>query len=141
MAQNTSTQSGTTLLLKPDGHLQESSLQMVSCQEAKYEGAKKASSVDYLAALSNVQRNATDRMPCNTVVKSFPYSSSSVSQSDGRRRRIRRRRRGRKRRNPENVLDVFHALVRVHVEKRLALSGMYSELSSCQFSSPLSVER
>ena len=30
----------------------------------------------------------------------------------------------RKRQNPENVLDVFHALVRVHVEKLLALSGM-----------------
>ena len=83
--------------------------------------AEKASSDDYLAALSNVQRNAAHRMPHNTVVKSFPYSSSLVSLSDGWRRRIRRR----KRRNPENVLDVFHALVRVHMEKRLALSGIY----------------
>ena len=47
------------------GHLQESSLQMASCREAKYKGAEKASSVDYLTALSNVQRNAAH------VVKSF----------------------------------------------------------------------
>ena len=60
MAQNTSTRRGTTLLLEPDGHLQESSLQMASCREAKYEGAEKAQSVNYFAALSNVQRNATD---------------------------------------------------------------------------------
>ena len=77
MAQNTSTRCGTTLLLEPDGHLQE--LQMASCREAKYEGAKKASSADYLAALSNVQRNAAHQMPCNTVEKSFPYSSLFVS--------------------------------------------------------------
>ena len=29
-----------------------------------------------------------------------------------------------KRRNAENVLDVFHALARLHVEERLALSGV-----------------
>ena len=46
--------------------LQELSLQMASCWEAKYEGAEKASSADYLAALSNAQRNATLRMPCKT---------------------------------------------------------------------------
>ena len=59
--------------------LQESSLQMASCREVKYEGAEKASSADYLTALSIVQRNATHRMPHSTAVKSFPHSSLFVS--------------------------------------------------------------
>ena len=107
------------------------SLQMASCREAKYEGAGKASSAGHVTALSNAQRNATYRMPWNTVVESFPYSSSFVRQSD-RRRRIRR-----KRRNAGNVLDVFNAMAHVHVEVRLELSGMQSELSPRQFSLPL----
>ena len=94
---------------------------MASCQKAKYEGDKKASSADYLTALSNVQRNATHQMPRNTVVKSFPYSSLFVI--------------ARAMEEEEEELEeekdeiwemswMFHALVRVHVEKRLALSGM-----------------
>ena len=66
-------------MLEPNAHLQESSLQMASCPEAKYEGAEKVSSVSYPAALSNAQRNAAHRMLRNTVVTSFPYTSSLVS--------------------------------------------------------------
>ena len=77
MAQNTSTRRCTALLLEPDGHLQGSSLQMTSCREAKYEEAEKC--YLYLAALSNSQMNAAQRLPRNIVVKSFPYSSSFVS--------------------------------------------------------------
>ena len=52
------------------------SLQMASCRKVKYEGAEKASSGNYLAALSNAQRNATHRMPRNAVVNLFhiPHS-------------------------------------------------------------------
>ena len=50
-----------------------------SCGEAKYKGAEKVPSVDYLAVLSNTQRNATHWMQHNAVVKSYPYFSPFVN--------------------------------------------------------------
>ena len=53
--------------------------------------------------------------------ENIPYISAFVSyRAPGEKELIGRR----KRRNAENVLDVFHALARLHVEERLTLSGV-----------------
>ena len=53
-------------------------MQMVSCQNEKHNEAEKLSSVDNLAELWKVQKNAAAREPQNTVVKAFSYPSSFV---------------------------------------------------------------
>ena len=85
---------------------------------------------NYLVVLYNVQKNTTHRKSRSTVVELFPYSSALVSYSAWRRRRIRRRRR---RRNVENILDVFHALLHIHVEEGLALPSVQSVLPPRRF--------
>ena len=78
---NTLTSKNASCRLSPQKHCALTSARASSSEfaEAKYEGAGEASSADHVAALSNAQRNATHRMPRNTVVESFLYSLSFVS--------------------------------------------------------------